>query len=247
MDNHPKINGNEEVFHGQRLAQRDPERIWGWGTPAGKARAQRRADWISQKALLGPGKLIVEIGCGTGLFTEKFVQTGAQVMANDISSDLLAIAETKEISRERVRFIAGRFEDWEIAGPFDAIIGSSVLHHLDVKATLAKIRKLLKPGGIMVFAEPNMLNPIIILQKNIPWLKERMGDSPDETAFVRWGVKRLLESAGFSEIEIVPRDWLLPMTPLRWIPFLQKVEPYLERMPLIKEMAGSLYIKAVSR
>ncbi len=97
----------------------------------------------------------------------------------------------------------------------------------------------------MVFAEPNMLNPIIVLQKNIPWLKNRMGDSPDETAFVRWGLKRLLKSAGFSEIEIVPRDWLLPITPLKWIPFVQKVEPSLEKIPFIKEMAGSLYIKAV--
>ena len=188
----------------------------------------------------------MEIGCGTGFFTEKFAQTGARIMAIDISSDLLAMAKVKKISKERVRFIAGRFEDCEITGPFDAIIGSSVLHHLDVKATLVKIKKLLKPGGIMAFAEPNMLNPIIILQKNIPWLKRRMGDSPDETAFVRWGLKRLLKDTGFSEIEIVPRDWLMPMTPLKWIPRVRKVEPSLERIPFIKEMAGSLYIKAVN-
>lgn len=247
MENRKNSKENTEIFHGKRLARGDPELTWGWGTPGGQVRARRRADWISQKAFLGPGKLVIEIGCGTGLFTEKFVQTGAQVMANDISADLLAIAETKKIPRERVRFVVGRFEDWEIAGPFDAIIGSSVLHHLDVKATLVKIKKLLKPGGIMVFAEPNMLNPIIILQKNIPWLKKRMGDSPDETAFVRWGLKELLRSTGFSEIEIVPRDWLLPTTPLRWIPLVQKVEPYLEKIPFIKEMAGSLYIVAVSR
>jgi SAM-dependent methyltransferase len=246
MGNHKNSKENKEIFHGKQLAQGDPELIWGWGTPGGQVRASRRADWICQKALIGPDKFIIEIGCGTGFFTEKFAQTGAKIMAIDISNDLLAIAKAKRIPGEKVRFIAGRFEDCEIAGPVDAIIGSSVLHHLDVTATLAKIRKLLKPGGIMVFAEPNMLNPIIVLQKNIPWLKKRMGDSPDETAFVRWGLKRQLKSAGFSEIEILPRDWLLPMTPLKWIPFVQKVEPSLEKIPFIKEMAGSLYIKAVS-
>jgi SAM-dependent methyltransferase len=246
MSNHKDSKENKEIFHGKQLAQGNPELIWGWGTPGGQIRARRRADWITQKALLGPGKSIFEIGCGTGFFTEKFALTGAKIMAIDISDDLLAMAKLKKISEDRVRFIAGRFEDCQIEGPFDAIIGSSVLHHLDVKATLIKIRKLLKPGGIMVFAEPNMLNPIIILQKNIPWLKKRLGDSPDETAFVRWGLKRLLKSAGFSEIEIVPRDWLLPMTPLQWIPLVKKVEPSLERIPFIREMAGSLYIKAVS-
>ena len=46
-----------------------------------------------------------------------------------------------------------------------------------------------------------MLNPLIMLQKNIPWLKERMGDSPDEIAFVRWKLHTTLSEAGFDNIE----------------------------------------------
>ena len=38
-----------------------------------------------------------------------------------------------------------------------------------------------------------MLNPQIAIQKNIPWVKRKLGDSPDETAFFRWPLRRLLE------------------------------------------------------
>jgi len=35
----------------------------------------------------------------------------------------------------------------------------------------------------MMFTEPNMMNPQVALIKNVPSLKSRAGDSPDETAF----------------------------------------------------------------
>jgi len=40
-------------------------------------------------------------------------------------------------------------------------------------------------AAVFTFAEPDMLNPQITLQKNIPALKRRLGDTPDETAFSR--------------------------------------------------------------
>jgi 2-polyprenyl-3-methyl-5-hydroxy-6-metoxy-1,4-benzoquinol methylase len=43
-------------------------------------------------ALLNPQKRALEIGCGTGMFTEMFAQTGAGILAVDISSDLLEAA-----------------------------------------------------------------------------------------------------------------------------------------------------------
>ncbi len=96
----------------------------------------------------------------------------------------------------------------------------------------------------MAFAEPNMLNPQIMVQKNVPWIKRRAGDSPDETAFFRGQMKRLLNKAGFQKIEVVPLDWLHPAIPSSAIGFFQKVETILEKMPLLQEFAGSLYISA---
>ena len=67
-------------------------------------------------------------------------------------------------------------------GNVDSVVGSSVLHHLEVDAALKEIWRVLKPGGLVFFTEPNMMNPQIAVQENVPAIKERLGDSsPDET------------------------------------------------------------------
>src|ERR1019366_1615655 len=105
------------------LAERDTETVWGWGTPAGKLRAKRRADLIIRGARLCSGKRVLEIGCGTGLFTEMFAATGATIVAVDISSELLEKARLRGLPAHQVTFLAKRFEDCAVDGPFDAVIG----------------------------------------------------------------------------------------------------------------------------
>ncbi len=233
-----------EILHGKNLAQTDPEDIWGWKNPAGMRRAERRAGLIAANAFLSPGKYALEIGCGTGVFTVMFARTGVRIMAVDISGDLLELARAKAMPSDQVSFLECRFEDCTQQGPFDAIIGSSVLHHLDIESALSTIYSLLKPNGVMSFAEPNMLNPQIALQKNIPWIKKRMGDSPDETAFIRCKMQSLLSCAGFVDIQITPFDWLHPATPAMLINLIEHAGTIIERLPLLREFAGSLLICA---
>ena len=232
-----------EIEHGRKLAQHEPEQIWGWGTAAGRLRAARRAELIIGGAALGPGKRALEIGCGTGNFTEKFARSGAQIVAVDISPDLLEKARARGLPESQVRFLAKPFEQCDVDGPFDAVIGSSILHHLDIQPALAKILALLKPGGVMCFAEPNLVNPQIMIQKNVPWVRERLGDSPDETAFVRWSLRRLLLKTGFDRVVITPFDWLHPATPERLIGAIRAAGNILEKTPLLRELAGSLLIR----
>jgi 2-polyprenyl-3-methyl-5-hydroxy-6-metoxy-1,4-benzoquinol methylase len=233
-----------EIEHGRKLAQSEPERIWGWDTPAGCRRADRRADLIARGADLRPGKRALEIGCGTGLFTEKFARSGAEIVAVDISPELLEKARARGLPEPQVRFLAMPFEHCDLEGPFDAVIGSSVLHHLDIKPALEKIFALLKPGGILFFAEPNMLNPLIIVLKNVKWIKRRFGDSPNETAFFRWRFLRLLLETGFEKPMITPYDWLHPATPKGMIGTVAAAGGVLEKTPLLREFAGSLLIRA---
>ena len=234
-----------EIAHGEKLAAEDPELVWGWGTPAGRIRAERRASLIAQGAALGPGRRALEIGCGTGLFTEHFASSGVQLLAVDISEPLIRRAQARGLPADRVRFLCRPFEECDVEGPFDAIVGSSVLHHLDLERSVQKIFALLHPGGVFSFAEPNMLNPQIFIQKNVPLLKHRLGDSPDETALVRWSFKRLLERTGFERVTITPFDWLHPLTPGPAIPLVRRWSQRLERVPGVREFAGSLYIRAV--
>jgi hypothetical protein len=89
-----------------------------------------------------------------------------------------------------------------------------------------------------------MMNPQIMLQKNIPCIKRKLGDSPDETAFFKGQMKRLLRNAGFIEIRVVPFDFLHPSVPPRFIRTVSAMGNTAERIPLLRSIAGSLFITA---
>src|SRR5262249_61621606 len=114
-----------------------------------------------------------------------FARTGAQIVGVDISEALLEKARARHLPAAQVQLVAKRFEDCDVDGPFEAILGSSVLHHLDIEPALAKMYQLLKPGGWLSFAEPNMLNPQVFLERKLAFIRPLFWNvSPDETAFV---------------------------------------------------------------
>ncbi|MEJ2758879.1 MAG: hypothetical protein P8046_10405 [Anaerolineales bacterium] len=42
MESEPNDKAAHEIAHGKLIAESTTELMWGWGTPAGKLRAQRR-------------------------------------------------------------------------------------------------------------------------------------------------------------------------------------------------------------
>lgn len=229
---------DNEIKHGKYLAASNAETTWGWGTPAGKQRSERRAALVSTAAELKPGVAALELGCGTGLFTKIFAASGAEITANDISPELI---ETAKKQNPGVQFVCARFEDLPAATKYDAIIGSSVLHHLEIDLALAKCYELLKPNGLMAFAEPNMLNPQVFAERT--FLRKVLSYvSPDETAFVRWSLANLLKRHGFVDIRITPFDWLHPAIPKSLIRSISAIGRFFEKIPLLREFSGSLLI-----
>lgn len=236
--NSKRERAQHEIEHGKFLAEGQAEAIWGWGTPAGAQRAQRRGDLVAAAAGLRRGIRALELGCGTGLFTRLFVETGAEVTANDISPELIQIARKQNPG---AKYICARFEELPGTEKFDAIIGSSVLHHLEIDPALEKCRQMLKPGGIMAFAEPNFLNPQIFAERT--FLRRFLPQvSPDETAFVRWLLAARLRRHGFGAIKITPFDWLHPAVPQPLIGLVQSLGSVLEKIPVVREFSGSLLI-----
>ncbi len=231
-----------EIRHSEKLAAEETEWVWGWGSPAGKVRAARRAGLIAAQAGLCTQSYALEIGCGTGVFTAMFARSGARIVAVDISPDLLEKARKRDLPPWQIAFVEKSFEDCAVDGPFDAVIGSSILHHLDLLPSCSKIYCLLKPGGVMSFAEPNYLNPQIFLERKFrrffPYI------SQDETAFVRWRLLEVLRNTGFTDTQIVPFDWLHPATPKALIPPTEWLGSVAERIPLLLEFSGSLLISA---
>ncbi len=232
-----------EVRHGRAIAPR-AESVWGWGSPAGRLRAARRAQMLGRAAGLRAGARVLELGCGTGIFTRQWAATGAALLAVDISLDLLRAGAAEAEDGGTCRAVMDVEALSLRAGAFEAVVGVSVLHHVDLPRTLAEIRRVLRPGGRIAFSEPNMLNPQIAVQKNVPLIKRLLGDTPHETAFTRWGLAAALRRHGFADIRIAPFDFLHPLTPRRAIPAIARLASAAERIPLLREIAGSLLITA---
>lgn len=230
-----------EIEHGKKLREGGAEDIWNWASPAGQVRATRRAQLLIAAAKIKSNDKCLEIGCGTGLFTGKIYEAvRTDITAIDISEDLLEEARAKHPEN---KFMIGDAMNLDFPdNSFDVVFGSSVLHHLDMKKSMTEIYRVLKPGGRIAFAEPNMINPQIFIQKNIPFIKKMLGDSPDETAIVRWTFATMLQNIGYKKVDIYPYDFLHPIVPKPLISFVNGVGKAVEKIPLLKEIAGSVVI-----
>ena len=231
-----------EIEHGRFLAQHGAGEIWNWEGEAGRLRWARRVKMLRNH--LHAGMTVLELGCGTGYFTRELARSGAHIVAVDVSPELLEIAKA-DCPAENVRYEIQNACALTYGGAvFDSVVGSSVLHHLETKDALREVYRVLRSAGTICFTEPNMLNPQIAIQKNVPLVKRKLGDSPDETAFFRWPLRRLLKEIGFHDVRIDPFDFLHPKVPVRLVNGLNTIGRFLENVPVVSEFAGSLYIRA---
>ncbi|MBI3558261.1 MAG: class I SAM-dependent methyltransferase [Deltaproteobacteria bacterium] len=221
--------------------------IWCWNTPAGRIRKKRRCDFLTQpfngnSGVTSPKAL--EVGCGDGSFSGVLAAAFNDLTCLDVSDTLLDAARQlhPEVTFVNADIHQTAFPD----ASFDLIVGCSVLHHLDWNIALKEMFRILKPGGELRFSEPNMLNPQVFLQKNWPWLKKRLGDSPDETAFTPHQIATSLEKAGFTGIVSEPYEFLHPGISKNFIGLLIRVETLLEKTPA-RWIAGSIRIKATRK
>ena len=142
-----------------------------------KLRLRSFRDFL-RAALPAPPARVLEIGCADGALADALVEHGYEVVAIDPNAP------------ERAHFRRERLEDYEAEpGSFDAVVASLALHHVpDLDSALAKIARMLRPGGKLVLAE---------------FAKERLAD---RTA--RWyHAQRLALTAVGREDASIPADF----------------------------------------
>ena len=109
-----------------------------------------RLDYVAKQIPL-KGKKILDVGCGGGLLSEALAREGADVVALDLSSELIEIAKLHLYeSRVKVDYRLQSVESLagEMAGQFDAVTCMEMLEHVpDPSSILRACEKLLKPGG----------------------------------------------------------------------------------------------------
>jgi SAM-dependent methyltransferase len=101
------------------------------------------------------GKILLDIGCGTGQLSEHFSSLGYDVIGTDISEEMLNIAASKRGSKP-ILYLKQSVTELDLYGTVDiAIAARDTFNHLsdirELRRAIEKTAFFLNPGGILIF------------------------------------------------------------------------------------------------
>jgi SAM-dependent methyltransferase len=103
-------------------------------------------EWLRSTLALQRGKIVIDLGAGTGKFTKLLVATGAHVIA------LEPVAPMLDQLTQRMPHVEARVGDAEhipLPDRFaDALVCAQSFHWFARPSAIAEIRRVLKPGGV---------------------------------------------------------------------------------------------------
>lgn len=116
---------------------------------------RRRLEVVYDQFLTGDlaGVRLLDVGCGTGRFSERAHQRGAEVVALDVGPNLLKQA----LARADVSPVVGDglrlpFQDES----FDVVVSSEMIEHTTSPVTaVGEMARVLRPGGRLALTCPN--------------------------------------------------------------------------------------------
>ena len=159
---------------------------------------ERIIDIVVRLTGLAPGARIADLGCGSGVFTDRLRQRGYQCTGVDLSPKLIRIAREKYPG---IEFLEGDIERLPFPdGSFDAVLLAGVLHHLPERAKCAaEIRRILRPGGRFAAFDPNRMNPFMYLyrDRSSP-LYSSVGVTENERPVIARELVETFRQAGFN-------------------------------------------------
>lgn len=163
-------------------------------TPASN---ERLIDAFAQLSGLAPGARVVDLGCGSGVFTDALQRRGYRCTGVDLSPKLIAIAQGKY---KDIDFMTGDIEALPFAdGSFDGVLLSGVVHHLpELSRCAAEVYRILRPGGAFVAFDPNRMNPFMYLyrDRSSPFYSS-VGVTENERPVLAGEIATVFEKAGF--------------------------------------------------
>jgi SAM-dependent methyltransferase len=118
----------------------------------------------ARSRLTRPGR-ILELGCGTGDDAAAFAQAGHTVIATDFAEHVIAANRDRWAGLPTLDFRVMRTDEpypFAVAA-FDAVYAHLTLHYFTDEVTrriVAEIRRVLKPGGLLLFACKSPQDPL---------------------------------------------------------------------------------------
>ena len=105
-------------------------------------------DFFRAELSLQTRHVVADIGSGTGILTEPFLQNGNLVFAIEPNAKMRAAAEERLGHYDNFRSIDARAEETTLAdGSVDLITAAQAFHWFELETTHAEFRRILRPGG----------------------------------------------------------------------------------------------------
>lgn len=205
--------------------QSNADQIAFWNGDAGQrwVQSQERLDAmlgtitteLMKTAAVKPGERVLDIGCGCGETVLIMAKNGAHVTGVDISAPMLARAKHRasETKTPNTEFIEADASSHRFPQTYDLLFSRfGVMFFADPDSAFANMRKVLKPGGRVVFAcwqEPRANEwvrvPIGAIRAHVPQQPPVGPEDPGPFAFSDLArVRRILDHAGFDRITAKP-------------------------------------------
>lgn len=191
-------------------------------------------DWIARNAR---GKVFLDYACGNGKYALHAAKSGADLsLGFDISNVSVVNARRAAAGVPNIRYFQADAENTKLPDNcIDTVICSGMLHHLDLSFAFPELRRILKPGGMILAVEALDYNPAIKFYRMM---------TPDmrtewEKAHIL-SLKDVAFASRFFSVEEV-RYWHVlgyagGKVPAL-MPLLDAADRLLERVPLINRMA----------
>lgn len=94
---------------------------------------------------------VLDVGCGLGCLTAKLAANNRDVLAVDLSPEMISRARQKAGATGRVTFLCCDFLEQDfVSRQFDCVITSATLHHVPEDIAVPRMVGLLRPGGRLV-------------------------------------------------------------------------------------------------
>jgi len=141
---------------------------------------RRHVDELVRYGGLRSSERVLEVGAAMGRYTMLLAEKGLRVDAIDLSAAMLEKLDEFNAGRYPISThamdVADAPADWN--GRYDAVVALFTLHHFHtLDAPFQAMARLLRPGGRVVFLEPNPLNPLyyvqIALKPGMTWQGEK--------------------------------------------------------------------------
>jgi len=106
-------------------------------------------------ALLDPGVVVGDLGCGSGRIAATLAPYARAVVGVDASPEMLAVARARLAGLGNVELVQGRIEELPLpTASLDLALVVHLLHHVaDPAVALAEVARVLRPGGRLVIAD----------------------------------------------------------------------------------------------